>query len=108
MSVQQISAIELQAKLQQDDDKFFLLDVREPLEYAIAQIKGSNLIPLGQIQQRINELDPQRRIVVICHHGIRSQQAADFLVYSGFANVFNLVGGIDAWSCLCDPEVPRY
>lgn len=108
MPVQQISAVELETRMQQNGGELMLLDVREPFEFAIGHIEGSHLIPLGQIQQRFNELDPQRPVVVICHHGIRSQQAADFLAYSGFPQVFNLLGGIDAWSCLCDPEIPRY
>lgn len=108
MAVTQITATELQHRIQQEGEPLFLLDVREPYEFQIASIENSVLIPLGQIQQRKIELDPQQEIVVICHHGMRSQQVADYLVYSGFANVSNLVGGIDAWSMECDPGVPRY
>ena len=108
MTVKQIKASELQKIIQLEESSPVLLDVREPFEYQMANIDNSVLIPLGQIQQRMNELDPQKEIIVICHHGMRSQQVADYLVYCGFTNVSNLVGGIDAWSIQCDPEVPRY
>ena len=107
MTVQQLTPPELLDKLRQDNNTC-CLDVREPFEFQHAKIAGSLLIPLGQIHQRLDELDAQQDIVVICHHGIRSQQAADFLEYSGFTNIFNLAGGIDAWSCQCDPSIPRY
>lgn len=108
MSIKQISVQQLQQRLQQEGEPPFLLDVRESEEYEIAQIQGSMLIPLSQIQQRIIELDKQQEIVVICHHGMRSHQVSDYLVYCGFEDITNLIGGIDAWSCHCDPSVPRY
>lgn len=107
MTVKQLSAPELKNKIQQND-KLFLLDVREPDEYQYARIAGSVLIPLNQIPQRLGELDPDQEIVVICHHGMRSQQAAGYLVQSGFKHIANLSGGIDAWSCVCDSSVDRY
>jgi rhodanese-related sulfurtransferase len=107
MSVRQVSATELKARIQ-NEDSLFLLDVREPNEFQYACIENSVLIPLNQIPQRLGELDPQQEIVVICHHGMRSQQAASYLVHSGFKNITNLTGGIDAWSCHCDSSVPRY
>ena len=108
MTVKQIKASELQKIIQLEESSPVLLDVREPFEYQMANIDNSVLIPLGQIQQRMNELDPKKEIIVICHHGMRSQQVADYLVCCGFTNVSNLDGGIDAWSIQCDPEVPRY
>jgi len=66
------------------------------------------LIQLNQLPQRLNELDKQQEIIIICHHGIRSQHAAQSLEQSGFSNISNLQGGIDAWSVLCDNTVPRY
>lgn len=108
VAVLQISAKELLSKIQQSDEPPLLLDVREPHEYQLARIENSVLIPLGQIQQKLNELDPENETVVICHHGMRSQQVADYLDYCGFKNVSNLVGGIDAWSIECDSTVPRY
>jgi sulfur-carrier protein adenylyltransferase/sulfurtransferase len=87
---------------------FVLLDVREPYEFEIARIDGAELIPLGQLQARWKELDPSKEIFVICHSGMRSEQAAEFLRSGGFSNVANVVGGIDAWSQEIDPDVPRY
>lgn len=107
MSVTQLSAADLKNKLLHSE-KPFLLDVREPHEFAYASLAGSVLIPLNQLPKRIGELDPDREIVVICHHGVRSQQAALYLEQSGFRRVVNLAGGIDAWSCECDRTVPRY
>ena len=107
MTVKQLSAIELKNRIQQED-KLFLLDVREPNEFEYAHIANSVLIPLNQISKRLGELDPQQEIVVICHHGMRSQQAASYLVQSGYNNIANLIGGIDAWSCTCDSSVRRY
>ena len=85
-----------------------MLDVREPHEFQYARIEGSTLIPLNQIPQRLQELDRSLEIVVICHHGMRSQQAAYFLDRQGFERILNLSGGIDAWSKECDVSVPRY
>lgn len=107
MPVQQISPTELNVKLQNESPPF-LLDVREPYEFAYARIAGSVLIPLHQIPERLDELDADQEIVVICHHGLRSQQAATFLEHHSFRKLLNLRGGIDAWSCECDASVPRY
>jgi len=107
MTVKQLSATELKNKIQQQEN-LFLLDVREPHEFKYAHIAGSVLIPLNQIPSRLSELNPQQEIVVICHHGMRSLQAANYLVQSGYKNIANLTGGIDAWSCTCDSSVRRY
>ena len=85
-----------------------VLDVREPAEIRLAPFAGALEIPLGELQQRIAELDPSEEIVVLCHHGIRSARVASYLADQGFARVVNLAGGIDAWSVLVDPSVPRY
>jgi len=107
MTVQNLSVKELNARLQAQDD-VFLLDVREPSEFNYASIADSVLIPLNQLPGRVAELDSSREIVVICHHGMRSMQAAQYLDRSGFTQVFNLQGGIDAWSLECDSAVRRY
>jgi rhodanese-related sulfurtransferase len=107
MTVKKLSATELKNKIEQEE-KLFLLDVREPNEYEYGHIANSILIPLNQIPNKLSELDPEQEIVVICHHGMRSQQAANYLVQSGFKNISNLTGGIDAWSCNCDSSVRRY
>ena len=88
-------------------DNLFVLDVREPHEYQIANI-GGHLIPLNDLPKRIGELDRSREIVVHCKLGGRSAKAVDFLRQSGFTNVHNLGGGISAWAERVDPKVPKY
>ncbi|WP_027816658.1 rhodanese-like domain-containing protein [Paraburkholderia bannensis] len=85
-----------------------LLDVREPWEIETAKIDGIVSIPMAQIPARSEELDDEAEIVCICHHGARSAQVAMFLQSRGFTKVFNLQGGIDAWSRQVDPKVPTY
>ena len=84
-----------------------LLDVREPWEFATVRIEGSRLIPLGDMPDRVSELDPRRETVVICHHGARSAYVTQALERSGFDRVLNLEGGLDAYSQV-DENVPRY
>jgi adenylyltransferase/sulfurtransferase len=88
----------------------YLLDVREPWEYRLASIAGSVLLPLGELQQRLHDVRPPdgALLVTICHHGVRSLQAAMWLQSTGFPATVSLGGGIDAWSALVDPSVPRY
>ncbi|MDA1343349.1 MAG: rhodanese-like domain-containing protein [Proteobacteria bacterium] len=107
MPIKQLSATELKAKLQ-DKERFFLVDVREPNEFEVAHIDGSVLIPLNQIPGRLREIDMEQEVVLICHHGMRSMQAANFLNQVGYKQISNLVGGIDAWSIECDSSVARY
>lgn len=85
-----------------------LLDVREPMELERARIDGSISIPLSQLGARHEELDPEADIIIYCHHGIRSQTAAEILLTSGFKRVRNMAGGIDGWSLKVDFSVPRY
>ena len=85
----------------------FLLDVREPYEYAICNI-GGHLIPLSQLESRLSEIEHAQEIIVYCHHGIRSEAACTILRKHGFHNVRNLSGGIDGWAHLVDPKMPRY
>ena len=85
-----------------------LLDVREPWEHEIARVEGARLVPLATLPGALDTLDRSREIVVLCHHGVRSLMAAEFLQRHGFARVANLRGGIDAWSDDVDPTVPRY
>ncbi len=103
----QMTVEQLKEKLDRGE-KPFILDVREPMEYKMANIAGAVLIPLGEIPRRFNELNPEQEIVVQCHHGNRSQRAVEFLYEKGFKNVKNLAGGIDAWSVKIDKKVPRY
>ena len=85
-----------------------LLDVREPAEREIARLTGTVHIPMTAVPGRMHELDPEATVVVMCHSGGRSRRVAEFLSASGYANVFNLAGGIDAWSREIDSSVPRY
>jgi len=85
-----------------------ILDVRTPQEWEIARIEGSTLIPLQELPDRMNELDPAATMAVLCHHGPRSFQAVRFLRQMGFARARNLAGGLEAWSRDVDPSVPRY
>ena len=105
----QISAGQLAAWLADaGQDKPLLLDVREPWEWETARIEGSRHIPMREVPARLAELDPDREVVAICHHGGRSQQVAMLLEKSGFAKVHNLQGGVDGWSRSVDPSVPLY
>ena len=86
-----------------------LLDVRQPEEHAYCALAGSVLIPLGELPARAGELDPTDTLVVVyCHHGVRSLSGAAILARAGFPNVASLAGGIDRWSEVVDPAVPRY
>lgn len=85
-----------------------LLDVREPWEYTQVHVEGSLHIPMGQIPDRLGELNSAHTYVVMCHHGSRSQQVASYLGSRGFPEVANLAGGIDAWATDLDPHLPRY
>jgi rhodanese-related sulfurtransferase len=89
-----------------------LLDVREPWEFAFASIRVEGLrtlhIPMNEIPGRVAELESAAPVVCICHHGVRSAQVVSFLEHQGFDVVYNLAGGIAAWSDEIDPGVPRY
>jgi molybdopterin/thiamine biosynthesis adenylyltransferase/rhodanese-related sulfurtransferase len=104
--IPQITPVELKRRLDAGED-VFVLDVREPHEYQIVNI-GAPLIPLGELPNRLGELDPNREIVIHCKTGGRSQRAAELLQKSGFKNVTNLAGGITAWATDVDPKLPKY
>src|SRR5580692_5960072 len=104
--IPQITPVDLKRRLDAGED-VFVLDVREPHEYQIVNI-GAPLIPLGDLPNRLGELDPNREIVIHCKTGGRSQRAAEFLQKSGFKNVANLAGGITAWATDIDPKLPKY
>jgi sulfur-carrier protein adenylyltransferase/sulfurtransferase len=88
-------------------ENLFVLDVREPHEYQICNI-GGHLIPLGDLPNRVNELDSSREIVAHCRSGVRSAKAVNFLQQAGFKKVHNLAGGILAWADRVDPKMPKY
>ena len=97
-------------EMQQKEEAFLLLDVREQNEYDIAKIEGSVLLPMSELRLRLEELEPHQdsRIVVHCHHGGRSMQVTRGLRARGYAKVQNMSGGIDAWSLQVDSSVARY
>lgn len=103
----EIAPLELKAKLDAGDD-VFVLDVREPHEYDIAKIEGTTLIPLGQLAQRVDELDSTADIVVHCKSGVRSGKAQKLLSDMGFSRVTNLAGGILRWADDVDPSIAKY
>lgn len=91
-------------------EPLLLLDVRQPWEHERARLPGSLLIPLDELPERLDEIRPPEgaRVVAYCHHGVRSLSAAALLAQHGFARVASLDGGLEAWSCTIDPQVPRY
>ena len=84
------------------------LDVREPWEFQICRLPGSPLMPIQTVPARHTELDADADTVVICHHGGRSLQAAIFLERAGFARLYNLTGGLDAWARTVEASMPVY
>lgn len=88
----------------------YLLDVRLPVEHEFVALPGSTLVPLQELTTRLSEVQPGQgdKLVVYCHHGVRSWHAAVFLEQQGFLNVYSLEGGIDAWSLDVDAGVRRY
>jgi rhodanese-related sulfurtransferase len=109
--MEQLSVADAQAQLVRQPG-WLLLDVREPWEFALAAIRvpGADTlhVPMGQVPQRLPELPKTQPILCICHHGMRSAQVVAFLERAGYPEVYNLAGGIDAWSQRVDPAVPRY
>src|SRR5450432_1037876 len=97
---------DLKQRLDRGDD-LYILDVREPHEYQICNING-HLIPLGDLPNRVNELDTSKEIVAHCRSGVRSAKAVNFLRQTGFKKVHNLAGGILAWADRVDPKIPKY
>jgi len=85
-----------------------LVDVREPWEFQICRIDGAELLPMRQVPSSLDRIDRHRPVVVICHHGIRSQQVALYLAHQGFEQVFNLSGGVARWAQDVDPSMPTY
>jgi rhodanese-related sulfurtransferase len=88
--------------------KILLLDVREKWEFDICHIQASRNIPMGNLPELVQDLDPDTETVVICHHGARSLQVAHYLENNGFNNVINLEGGLDAWARTVDPTMQQY
>ncbi len=104
--IPQMTVQELKQRRDAGED-IFVLDVREPHEYQICNLKGY-LIPLGDLPKRVSELDSSREIVAHCKMGGRSAKAVAFLKQAGFSRVSNLTGGITAWAERIDPKMPKY
>jgi len=104
----EITAEELNQEREEKGDELVLIDVREPHEWEIAHIEGARLIPLGQLPDRLGELDGHSEIVTHCHHGARSMKALEILKGAGFGKVRSLAGGIDAWAEKIEPGMARY
>jgi sulfur-carrier protein adenylyltransferase/sulfurtransferase len=107
MVAEEIDPTEFKRRLD-SADAVRLIDVREPWEVAIAGLAQAVNIPLNELPQRLQELDPNADIVVMCKSGGRSRRAAAFLVSRGFGRVANLTGGIDAWTRDIDPTLQTY
>ena len=106
--VDQLTVEQLKQRLDKKESLPVILDVREPWELDVCSLSNTHNIPMGQIQGRINELNKDRDLVVMCHHGIRSQRVALFLQQQGFTDIYNLSGGINAWANQVDPHMAKY
>ncbi|MFH1803620.1 MAG: rhodanese-like domain-containing protein [Pseudomonadota bacterium] len=105
--VRDLRCVELAASLD-GDDPIVILDVRESGEFEICAIDGAIHIPLGELAGRLDELDANRPVAVLCHHGVRSRHGGMLLEANGFKDVFNVTGGIDVWALEIAPDMPRY
>lgn len=106
----EITPAEVRRRLEQGE-KLVLIDVREPEEFQVARIEGSELIPMGTVPAQLSALEAKSDaglLVVFCHHGVRSLNVANWLRNKGVENCRSMAGGIDRWSVEVDPGVPRY
>lgn len=111
--IDQVRPSQLSDWLQQHaSEQPLVLDVRDTLELAVARVRPEGFelvhIPMNELPARLGELDPQRPLACLCHHGLRSQRVAMFLAHNGFERVVNIAGGIDAWSMERDPGIAQY
>jgi len=106
--MRELSALELQAHLENCEAQPLLLDVRQPWELDICKIENSVFIPMSQVPSKIDSLDADNEIVVICHHGIRSRSVGRYLEHAGFSNIINLSGGVDQWAKTVDKQMATY
>lgn len=105
--MQELLPEQLRQKMEKDSS-CMLLDVRQPWEFNICQIKGSTNIPLSQLSEKLDDIPDDVDIITICHHGVRSKQAAYLLMQCGFIRVASLQGGVNAWAQDIEPEMERY
>jgi len=106
--MREFTATELQLYLDSTSEQPLLLDVREPWEFDKARIEGATLVPMRSVPERLQDLDPNRETVVICHHGIRSRMVGRFLESQGFRNIINLSDGVAAWASDVDLQMATY
>lgn len=104
----EFSPQQLKDHLDETSTKPLLLDVREPWEFERCHIKDSKLIPMRQIPNAIQDINPDEEVVVICHHGIRSRAVANYLTQQDYSKVINLSTGIDGWAKDIDTSMPIY
>ncbi len=106
----EITVVEVKRRLDAGE-KLHLIDVREPQEYAIARIEGGELIPMRQVPGELQGLEAkadEAPLIVFCHHGVRSLNVVNWLRAQGLESCQSMAGGIEAWSVVVDPAVPRY
>lgn len=106
--MREMSARQLKQHLDNAEPAPFLLDVREPWEFQICRIEGSQLIPMRELPASLKSLDPTRETIVICHHGNRSRHVGRYLESQGFDKVINLAGGVAEWARDVDPGMSTY
>ena len=108
----EISVEQLAQQMSESPEGLQLIDVREPQEVEMAYLEGFQVLPLSEFAEWSDQIqtrfDPDAETLVMCHHGIRSAQMCQWLVNQGFTNVKNIAGGIDAYSAIVDPSIPRY
>jgi rhodanese-related sulfurtransferase len=95
-------------KLIEQNSSLKLIDVREPWEHNRAKLDNSQLIPLKEFPNHLDKFEPKDSFLIYCHHGTRSFYACAYMMQQGFKEVYNLEGGIDAWSRNVDNSVPKY
>lgn len=105
--IAQLTPVQLKQRLDRGD-KLVVVDVREPWEVAVCALPGARHIPMREIPARAAELPRDTDVVLLCHHGVRSQYVASFLERLGFEQLYNLAGGIDAWAKDVDPAMAKY
>lgn len=103
-----LTPTQLQDYLNNTDITPVLLDVREQWEFDYCSIKDSLLIPMGELPNRLDELEKNSEIIMICHHGIRSRQMGYYMEQMGFASIINLEGGVEQWATDVEPTMKRY
>jgi len=106
--MQQMTPTQLREHLERVETPPLLLDVRENWEFEICSIDNSLLIPMGQIPAKLDQINPDQEIVVICHHGIRSANVCRYLEHQGYEQMINLSGGVDAWAKDIDINMAVY